>query len=91
MEESEIHKINSLKDTINELYEQKGLNIDTQHQQLLKHKLKRNPALNIVFNDFIDKHFQSYEKRKEVKDELFDIVSKEFLSIFVGFKKDTIF
>ena len=66
-----------------------NINDFQQFSRMLKPKLKRNVALNVNINKFVDKHFTNYQTKQVAKDELFELVTTEIVGTLRGIRAES--
>jgi len=91
-EESDLHKIEALKDTLEHVFE----NVKEQNQHhlqditaIFKNKLKENPNFKTVVDNYVDKYVHDEIKKDSAKEDLFDILTAELLGMFRGVSRTT--
>jgi len=91
--ESDMHKIKSLNETLNEVYakDKEKINTNLKHiTETFKVKLKNNAQFASVVENYVNKYVTNPNLKNEAKEELFVILTAELLGLFRGISHNTV-
>ena len=91
--DSDMHKINSLNETLNEVYakDKEKFNANLSHiTETFKTKLKNNPQFASVVENYVNKYVTEDVLKDDAQEEMFLILTGELLGMFRGISQNTV-